>query len=102
MRHVEPFLPEELKNLLRALIDVVMTADLSKVPQTPFAVEARQQLHADLRSKEPPTPEEARMRAARIEVVNLLVHVVSGRALPVLSGCETAVKLLNIFLARLR
>ncbi len=102
MKQPEPFLPEEVKNLLRAVIDLTMTADLSKVPQAPFAVEARKQLQADMRSKEPPTPEEARMRAARIEVANLLACVVGGRSLPELEGGVTATKLLNLFAARLR
>lgn len=102
MKPPEPFLPEEVKNLLRAVIDLTLTADLSKVPQTPFAVEARRQLQADIRSKEPPTPEEARMRAARIEVANLLACVAGGRSLPEIEGGATPGKLLNLFATRLR
>lgn len=102
MKQPEPFLPEEVKNLLRAVIDVTMTADLSQVPQSAFAVEARKQLQADIRSKEPPTPEEVRMRTARIEVTNLLAHAVAGRPLPEIEGGATAVKLFNHFALRLR
>jgi hypothetical protein len=102
MKQPEPFLPEEIKTLLRAVIDLTMTADLSKVPQSSFAVEARKQLQADMRSKEPLTPEEARMRAARIEVANLLACVVGGHPLPDIECGATAKKLLDHFAVRLR
>jgi len=97
-----PFLPEEVKNLLRAVIDMTLTTDLSKLPQSPLAAEAMRQLHADMRSKDPPTPEEVRMRTVRIQVANLLTLVVSGHKIPNTEDSGTASKLLTLFAARLR
>lgn len=98
----DPFLPEEVKTLLRAVIDVTLSPDLAAVPLGPVAREHEAALQASMRSREPPTPEQVREARAAVRVANVLAHVAEGRPLPTTGEAATAAKLLNQFATRLR